>query len=80
MNRTERFFIVAVLLFAIIFTVTTAIHTGEIIERRAALHTQTGVAGQARDIDVEQIRQLIRQQRLSNHEALFYTDTSIDHP
>ncbi|MBN2490685.1 MAG: hypothetical protein JXQ29_07540 [Planctomycetes bacterium] len=34
--------------------------------------TEGGAAGTLRDVDLERIRELIRQQRLSDHEAEFY--------
>lgn len=72
MKKTEVFFLIAVVSFAAVFVSMTAATTGDIFAHRAALGAYAGVAGKARDVDVEKIRRLIREGRLSGREALFY--------
>jgi hypothetical protein len=71
-TKIERIYLGAVLLFALVFASVTWDHTREAISRLAARDVPTGSAGQARDLDPERIRDLIRRGRLSDHEADFY--------
>jgi len=72
MNRHERIFLVAVVVCAVVFS---AFSLGHARDWLVARRVEPGVAGQARDVDLDQVKRLIRQQRLSDHEALFYSTT-----
>jgi hypothetical protein len=72
MRRTERVYLVVVLVFALVFASATWENARDAISRLAAREVPAGSAGEARDLDPERIRDLIRTDRLSDHEADFY--------
>lgn len=73
MKKVETTFLCAVILFAAVFAAVTLTNSADIMAKRAAArHATTGAAGEARDVDVERIERLIREQLLSGHEASFY--------
>jgi hypothetical protein len=73
MRRTERVYLTAVLVLAIIFAWITVTQAGKAISRLTTPEAAgTPSAGQPRDVDLERIKELIRDKRLSGHEADFY--------
>lgn len=73
MKKAEIGFLCAVVLFAVIFSALSLSEAGEVIAGiLRADYALAGVAGEARDIDVEKVKDLIRQRHLSDHEAEFY--------
>ncbi|HIJ65607.1 MAG TPA: hypothetical protein HPP77_06595 [Candidatus Hydrogenedentes bacterium] len=73
MKRTDIAYLAAVALFALVFGLTSLSRAGRALTAiEMADVPRAGVAGQARDLDEGQIRRLIRQRRLSDHEAEFY--------
>jgi len=73
MRKTERVYLTAVLILALVFAWITLTHAERALSRlTAAEAVGTPTAGQPRDVDLERIRELIRERRLSDHEAEFY--------
>lgn len=72
MNRSETFFIIAVTILALLFSVLTLVNTGHVAIRKFAQETAFGTAGTARDVDLDRVKQLIKEKNLSDHEAEFY--------
>jgi hypothetical protein len=73
MRRIEVLYLAAVLLFAALFVGLTLAGAREaLIPAGPGEFVGAGAAGQPRDVDLEHIRELIRRQRLSDHEAEFY--------
>jgi hypothetical protein len=73
MKKVEIAFLVAVYGFASLFSglaLTSAKRA--LVGRGAALAGPAGVGGKARNLDLEKMKRLIRQQYLSDHEAEFY--------
>jgi len=73
MEKNERVFLIAVLVCALLFSALSLGNAREYFARRAAGAVEPGIAGQARDADIAQIKGMIRRQYLSDHEAEFYT-------
>jgi hypothetical protein len=65
-------------LVAIAFTVMSIAQTVRLLPSQAGAQviTSAGAAGQPRDVDMEQLEQLLRQNYLSDREAEFYRRTS----
>lgn len=73
MKKSDGIFIVAVAAYAAVFSAASLSHFGKVIADRAAdARATVGVAGEARDLDLEKLKRLIREKYLSGHEALFY--------
>jgi hypothetical protein len=73
MRSIEVFFVSTVLFFAAVFVGMTLSRAGRVIERLTAPEAAgAGVAGEPRDVDLEEIRRLIREGKLSDHEAEYY--------
>jgi len=68
----SRYFLVPVMLLAIFISAVSISSALETVTTEMALSSAAGSAGQVRDVDLEKIRTLIRQQRLSDHEARYY--------
>jgi Na+-translocating ferredoxin:NAD+ oxidoreductase RnfG subunit len=68
----SRRFLVPVALIAIFISAVSVSGVLKTIRTQAVLTTAAGSAGVARDVDTEKIRTMIRQNRLSDHEADFY--------
>ncbi len=72
MKRNEICFIVAVAVFAVVFSALTLSNTSHVLTLRAERGAAMGVAGESRPVDTEKIKRLIREHYLSDHEAEFY--------
>ena len=73
MRRIEILYLAAVLVFAAWFVGLTLAGAREAwIRTTPGGFAGAGAAGQPRDVDLERIREMIRQKRLSDHEAEFY--------
>jgi hypothetical protein len=73
MRRTERIYLTAVFLLGLVFVWITLSHAEKALSRLTATEAVgTGTAGKPRDVDLERIKALIREKRLSGHEAEFY--------
>ena len=75
MRRAERCYLAAVQVFAALFAALT-LAAGRVAWMRRGANAfagaEGGSAGALRDVDLERIRELIRQHRLSDREAEFY--------
>jgi hypothetical protein len=75
MKTAEVFFLAAVLFFAVVFAGLSlsrgARSLGSLVAEEAVVG---GAAGKPRDVDLERIREMIRQGRLSDREADFYEE------
>jgi len=67
-----RHFLVPVMLAAIFISAVSISSALETVSTEMALTAVAGSAGEIHDVDLEKIRTLIRQQRLSDHEAKYY--------
>ncbi len=74
MRTSEKIFILAVAVVALIFCAITLSHTRDLLVQSAleSAAPAPGSAGTPRTLDLNQIKQMIRQKNLSNHEADFY--------
>jgi len=73
MKPNEIIFAICVTGFAVVFAGMSLWSTGQILEMRTTVERgHPGAAGQPRDVNAERILDLIRQQRLSDHEAEYY--------
>jgi hypothetical protein len=67
-----RHFLVPVVLAAIFISAVSVSNAWQTLSTEMALSTAAGSAGQIHDVDLEKIRTLIRQQKLSDHKADYY--------
>ena len=72
MKRSDVFFLLAVAVFAVAFAVIVFSDAAEVIARGAGEMTYSPAAGEPRDLDLEQIKRLMRSRDLSDREALHY--------
>ncbi len=72
MQKDDTLYVCAVSLFAVVFSAVTVMNSAGIMAERADGGRATASAGESRDVDVQRIEGLIREQRLSDHEASFY--------
>ena len=68
----NRHFLVPVVLAAIFISAVSISSALETVTTEMALSPAAGSAGEIRNVDLEKIRTLIRQQKLSDHEAQYY--------
>jgi predicted membrane-bound spermidine synthase/Na+-translocating ferredoxin:NAD+ oxidoreductase RnfG subunit len=68
----SRHFLIPVLLLAIFISAVSISTAWQTLSTEMALSSASGSAGVVRDVDLKKIRTLIRQNRLSDHEADFY--------
>lgn len=81
MRRTERVYLTAVLVLAMILAWITLTQAGKAISRLTTTEAAgTPSAGKPRDVDLERIKELIREKRLSGHEADFYKKVTVPVP
>ena len=74
MGRREKGYLIIVLACALVFAAASSWHAADVWRRAwPSTAVSAGAAGEARDVDVEQIRELIRQGYLSDREASYYT-------
>ena len=67
-----QYFLVPVVLAAIFISAVSISSALETVTTEMALTSAAGSAGQVHDVDLDKIRTLIRQQKLSDHEAKYY--------
>ncbi len=67
-----RYFLVPVVLAAIFISAVSVSSAWQTLSTEMALTAAAGSAGQIHDVDLEKIRTLIRQQKLSDHKADYY--------
>jgi spermidine synthase len=67
-----QYFLVTVALLAIFISAVSISSALQTVSTEMALTSAPGSAGKVRNVDLEKIRTLIRQQRLSDHEARYY--------
>ncbi len=73
MKKIDVVFLVSVLGFASFLSVKSVTQAVSLLPTRSASESEAfGAAGKARDVDVERLLQLLREQRLSHREAEFY--------
>ena len=72
MKRSETLFLLAVAGFAAALAVISFAETAKVIARGAGDVTFSPTAGEPRDLDLEQIKRLLRSRDLSDREALHY--------
>ncbi len=73
MQKNEKIFILAVAAVALIFCALTLSQTRGLLAQSVLESTApAGSAGTPRTLDLQQIKQMIQQQNLSDHEADFY--------
>jgi hypothetical protein len=68
----SRYFLVPVVLTAIFISAVSISSAWQTLSTEMALSAAPGSAGQIHDVDLDKIRTLIRQQKLSDHEADYY--------
>ena len=73
MARNDRYFLAAVVLCALLFVALTWQNTAGVMQERATAAERPGAAGQAREVDVDRVQEMIRRGHLSDHEAAFYS-------
>ncbi len=75
MRKVEIAFVLAVLSFAVAFSVMSLLHTGKARAASADIRPVSfGAAGRARDVDIEKVKRLIHQGYLSDREAKFFRE------
>ena len=67
-----RHFLIPLILIAIFISAVSISTAWQTVTTEMALTTAAGSAGVVRDVDLEKIRTMIRQNKLSDHEADFY--------
>lgn len=73
MRRTDIIFLVCAFGFALLITVRSITLAIPLLPGRTFPDQPTmGAAGQARDVDMQRLRALLKQRALSDHEAEFY--------
>lgn len=77
MKKSEATFLFAVTAFAVVFAAVSLSTAGNVIAGKLAAGRELeGIAGEARALDVEVVKRLIRQNYLSDREAEFYKSVS----
>ena len=78
MKRAEVVFLLSVFGFASVFSLMSVSQAIRLAPAGSAAEVAApGAAGQARDVDMEKLQQLLRQGRLSKHEAEFYKEFTV---
>ncbi|MHC4137419.1 MAG: hypothetical protein ACYS0K_20915 [Planctomycetota bacterium] len=72
MKRSETLYVLAVAVFAVALTAIALAETAKVIARGSGDATFSPTAGEPRDLDLEQIKRLLRSRDLSDREALHY--------
>ncbi|MHC4164633.1 MAG: hypothetical protein ACYSUM_21140 [Planctomycetota bacterium] len=72
MKRSETLYVLAVAVFAVALTAIALAETAKVIARGPGDATFSPTAGEPRDLDLEQIKRLLRSRDLSDREALHY--------
>ncbi len=74
MKLNDVVFLTTVCVCAVVFVAWSLVATFETPQLSGAASARRGVAGKARDIDIDEIRNLIERGRLSDHEADYYSN------
>jgi len=72
MKRNDVLFLLAVAVFTVVFAVIVVSDAADVIARGAGEMRYSPTAGEPRDLDLEQIKRLLRSRDLSDREALHY--------